>query len=195
MGRGGKRPGAGRPPNTGKYGEPTKAVRLPVSLADQLIELLDTGVSLRILGNSGGAIAKTFKPTNSKSRKVLPLYLNPVAAGIPALTEDHIEAELDLNDYLIKHPTATFLVRVMGDSMIDAGIHPDDILVVDRAVEPKDQSIVIAVVNSDCTLKRLRKFNDKVFLMPENKNYEPLQITEEMDFMIWGVVTNIIHSL
>lgn len=79
--------------------------------------------------------------------------------------------------------------------MIDAGIHPGDILIVDRSLEPADKKVVIAVVNGDLTVKRIRVTKGRVFLMPENKDYEPLQIEAEMSFEIWGVVTNVIHRL
>ena len=125
----------------------------------------------------------------------VPLYLTPVVAGFPSPAEDYIEGKLDLNKYLIKHPAATFFVRVSGDSMIGAGIHPGDILIVDRALEPADKKIVIAVINGELTVKRIRITGEKVTLVPENKNYEPIRVEEEMDFEIWGIVTNVIHPL
>jgi DNA polymerase V len=100
----------------------------------------------------------------------------------------------DLNKQLVKHPTATFFVRVTGDSMIDAGIHSGDTLIVDRSLEPKNGSIVIAVLNGELTVKRLSKESNKLYLMPENQNYDPIEILEETQFEIWGVVTNVIHS-
>jgi len=118
-----------------------------------------------------------------------------VPAGFPSPAEDYIEGKLDLNKHLIKHPAATFFVRVTGDSMINAGIHPGDILIVDRSLDPADKKVVIAVVDGELTVKRIRMIQDKIVLMPENANYEPLRIKEEMSFEIWGVVTNVIHSL
>lgn len=125
----------------------------------------------------------------------LPLFMVPVPAGFPSPAEDYIEGKLDLNKYLIKHPAATFFVKVTGDSMINAGIHPGDILIVDRSIDPADKKVVIAVVDGELTVKRIRIIKDKIILMPENANYEPLRIKEEMSFEIWGVVTNVIHSL
>jgi DNA polymerase V len=124
-----------------------------------------------------------------------PLFMIPVEAGFPSPAEDYIEGELDLNKHLIKHPAATFFVRVAGDSMVDAGIHPGDILIVDRAIESADKKVVIAIVNGYLTVKRIRMIKGKIFLMPENENYKPMQIEEEMNFEIWGVVTNVIHPL
>jgi DNA polymerase V len=119
----------------------------------------------------------------------------PVTAGFPSPAEDYIEGKLDLNEHLVKHPAATFFVRVTGDSMIDAGIHPGDILIVDRSLEAADKKVVIAVVEGELTVKRIRLINEKIVLMPENENYKPLQINKETDFEIWGVVTNVIHPL
>ncbi len=124
-----------------------------------------------------------------------PFFVVPLSAGFPSPAEDYIEGKLDLNKHLIKHPSATFFVRVTGDSMINAGIHPGDILIVDRAIEPDDKKVVVAVIDGELTLKRIRIIKGKVFLMPENEDYDPLEIKEEMNFGIWGVVTNVIHPL
>jgi DNA polymerase V len=124
-----------------------------------------------------------------------PLFMVPVMAGFPSPAEDYIEGKLDLNRHLIKHPAATFFVKVAGDSMIDAGIHPGDILIVDRSLEPADKKVVIAVINGELTVKRIRMKNGRIYLMPENKNYKPVEIEKEMKFDVWGVVTNVIHPL
>jgi len=124
-----------------------------------------------------------------------PLFMVPVSAGFPSPAEDYIEGKLDLNKHLIKHPAATFFVKVTGDSMIDAGIHPGDILIVDRSIEPGDNKVVIAVVDGELTVKRIRVIKDKIFLMSENKDYKPMRIEAETGFEIWGVVTNVIHPL
>jgi len=124
-----------------------------------------------------------------------PLFMVPVAAGFPSPAEDYLEGKLDLNKYLIKHPAATFFVRVTGDSMVAAGIHPGDILIVDRSIEPSDKKVVIAVIEGELTVKRIRMLKGKIVLMPENEKYKPLQIDGEMNFEIWGVVTNVIHPL
>lgn len=123
------------------------------------------------------------------------LFMVPVAAGFPSPAEDYIEDKLDLNQYLIRHPAATFFVRASGDSMIGAGIHSDDLLVVDRAIEPIEGSVVIAVVNGELTVKRLQRKGEKLLLLAENDNYQPLEINEHTEFQIWGVVTNVIHPL
>ena len=124
-----------------------------------------------------------------------PLFMVPVAAGFPSPAEDYMEGKLDLNKHLIKHPAATFFVRVTGDSMIDAGIHPGDILIVDRALEPADKKVVIAVIEGELTVKRIRMTEGKIFLVPENEKYPPMKIEAETNFEIWGVVTTVIHPL
>jgi len=124
-----------------------------------------------------------------------PLFMIPVSAGFPSPAEDYIEGKLDLNQHLIKHPAATFFVRVTGDSMIDAGIHPGDILIVDRAVEALDKKVVIAVIDGELTVKRIRNTKTGFILVPENDKYAPITITEGSDFEVWGVVTTVIHKL
>ena len=123
------------------------------------------------------------------------LYGTKVSAGFPSPAGDFMEGKLDLNDYLIKNPPATFFVRVIGDSMIGAGIHPDDLLVVDRSIDPKSGKIVIAVIDGELTVKRLilGGRGNNVLLVPENPNYRQITITEDMSFHIWGVVTYVIH--
>lgn len=117
-----------------------------------------------------------------------------VSAGFPSPAEDDLE-NLDLNELLIKHPSATFFLKVSGSSMIKAGIHHNDILIVDRSLEPTNGKIVIASVNGELTVKRLRIEGKKIKLIGENDNYSPIDISEEFDFRIWGVVTNVIHQL
>lgn len=107
------------------------------------------------------------------TRSAHPLVVSSVSAGFPSPADDYIEGRLDLNQHLIRHPAATFFVRVDGDSMIDAGIHPGDILIVDRALEPKDRNVVIANINGELTVKRIRIKYKKILLMPENENYPP----------------------
>jgi DNA polymerase V len=124
-----------------------------------------------------------------------PLFLASVSAGFPSPAEDYIEGRLDLNKHLVKHPAATFFVRVAGDSMTGAGIHPGDILVVDRAIEPQDSSVVIAVLDGELTVKRISRRDGRLYLVPDNCRYRPLEIVEDMEFEVWGVVTAVVHSL
>jgi DNA polymerase V len=123
------------------------------------------------------------------------LYGTPVSAGFPSPAEDYIEETLDLNQLLIKHPAATFFVRVAGESMIGAGIHDGDILVVDRSIEPAHNKIVVAAIDGNFTVKRLRIKNGEVFLIPENKDFSPILVNPENGVFIWGVVRHVIHSV
>jgi len=125
-----------------------------------------------------------------------PLFGTKVAAGFPSPADDHIEDSLDLNEHLIKNPSSTFYLRVSGESMIGAGIHEDDLLVVDRSLEPVDGKIVIAALDGELTVKRL-KISKKtgITLLPENDNFDPIEISQDADFRIWGVVTNVIHQV
>lgn len=125
----------------------------------------------------------------------LPLFLEAVSAGFPSPAEDYLEGKLDLNDYLIMNPASTFLVRVTGDSMKNAGIHSGDLLVVDRSLEAKDGNIVIAVIDGELLVKRLKLIKNKYYLLPENSNFKPIEITETMSFEVWGVVSTVIHPL
>lgn len=167
MGRGGARKGSGRPKGKGKYNEETKAIRLPLSLIN--------------------ALEKYHK---------IPLYSSSVSAGFPSPAEDYIEEHLDLNDYLIKHPAATFMVRAVGDSMINAGIHENDILIVDRSLTPVHGRIVIAAIDGQLTVKRLCKNKSgKYQLVAENPKYKPIELNDNSETHIWGVVTSVIHSV
>jgi len=134
----------------------------------------------------------TFDRTTDLKR---PLLGANIPAGFPSPAQDYIEGTLDLNEHLIAHPAATYFVRVEGYSMIGAGIFPNDILIVDRSLEARDKKVVIAIVEGELTVKRLRIREDCWQLMAENDDYQPIDITEDMDFMIWGVVTYSIHSL
>ncbi|RPG60643.1 MAG: translesion error-prone DNA polymerase V autoproteolytic subunit [Flavobacteriales bacterium TMED191] len=123
----------------------------------------------------------------------LPYFQNGVSAGFPSPAEDHIDSKIDLNQLLIEHPSATYYVRVNGDSMLDAGILNGDLLIVDRSLEVINNSIVVAYIDGDFTVKRIRKNKNKLFLQAENNKYQPIEITEEMDFELFGVVAHAIH--
>jgi DNA polymerase V len=124
----------------------------------------------------------------------LPLFGSKIPAGFPSPADDHLEATIDLNRQFVRHPAATFFVRVKGFSMIKDGIQDGDLLIVDRSLEAQSGSIVIAVVNGDLTLKRLLIEGTEVWLMPENSEFQPLQMTDGMELHVWGVVAHVIHS-
>lgn len=171
MNHGGKRPGAGRPAGLGKFGTKTKPIRIPEAFISQVLNYVHH---------------RGYR---------LPLYSSSVSAGFPLPGDDHIDTELDLNEHLIKHPAATFFVRVSGHSMINAGIHEDDILIVDRSIPPVHGKIVIASVDGQLTVKRLQQKEGKTFLCPENEAYSPIELTDENSTSIWGVVTTVLHSV
>ena len=129
------------------------------------------------------------------ARYKLPVFLGRLPAGFPSPADDYIEGKLDLNRHLIKHPAATFFVRVSGDSMLEAGIHTGDILVVDRSLEAVDGNVIVAALDGELTVKRLDKRGRTLRLLPANKHYQPIEISEQQSFEIWGVVTNVIHAL
>ncbi|OGT88945.1 MAG: DNA polymerase V [Gammaproteobacteria bacterium RIFOXYD12_FULL_61_37] len=171
MPRGGKRPGAGRPPGQGKFGEPTQPLRVPVSRIEAVRGFLEN------------------------RSQALPLYASRVSAGFPSPADDYLEGTLDLNEHLVKHPAATFFVRVSGDSMLNAGIHPGDILVVDRSLTPVSGRIVIAALDGELTVKRFDQRNGRTRLLAENPAYAPIEIQDGNELHIWGVVTNVIHPV
>lgn len=118
----------------------------------------------------------------------LPLVTTKIPAGFPSPAEEYLGDSLDLNDYVIKNPSTTFFARVEGDSMIGAGILQDDILVVDRSLEPKHGNVIIAVLNGELTVKRLSS-KDGFKLVADNPEYPAINITGEAEFSVWGVVT------
>lgn len=167
MMHGGARKGAGRPR---VYGEKTKPMRIPLNFIKSVQALIEN---------------KGFQ---------LPLYESKISAGFPSPAEDDSVEHLTLDQLLIKNRVATFLVRVSGCSMINAGIYENDILIVDRSIEPQSGKIVIAAINGEFTVKKLQIDNNKILLMPENPDFTPIEITEENNVHIWGVVTTVIHS-
>ena len=134
-----------------------------------------------------------YRAADFLSALPVPLVSCRVAAGFPSPAEDWLEDKLDLNRLLIQRPAATFFVRVEGDSMLGAGIHPGDLLVVDRSLTATDGRIVLAVLDGEFTVKRLRRNPDR--LVAANKKFPDMLITEDRCFEVWGVVTNVIHSL
>ncbi|MDH3393592.1 MAG: translesion error-prone DNA polymerase V autoproteolytic subunit [Desulfobulbaceae bacterium] len=134
-------------------------------------------------------------PFHPKGELKRPLFACSVSAGFPSPAEDYIEGRLDLNELMVANPAATFFVRVSGDSMLGAGIHDKDILVVDRSLEPVSGKVVIAVVDGELTVKRLRKNGESVCLQAENPNYPDIKMTEGATCEIWGVAAFVIHSL
>ncbi len=132
---------------------------------------------------------------NCKGELKRPLFACSVSAGFPSPAEDYIEGKLDLNELMVANPSATFFVRVAGDSMIGVGIHHNDILVVDRSLEPTSGKVVIAVVNGELTVKRLVKNGESVCLKAESPDYPDIHMAEGTTCEIWGVVSFVVHAL
>ncbi|PJD94552.1 MAG: hypothetical protein CK425_11270 [Parachlamydia sp.] len=136
-----------------------------------------------------------IKKLNPHCSKInLCFYQESIPAGIPSQVEGLSEEKLDLNELLIKNPSATFFLRVSGHSMNKAGIHNNDILIVDRSLVPADDRVIIVSVNDELRVKRLKYENEKILLVSESNPYSPIDITGE-EFRIWGVVVNVLHEL
>lgn len=176
---GGVRPGAGRPRGSGKFNEPTKAIRVPESSISYIRDFLDNYPKSTLI-DSG---------RNHNVQKLnIPLFSSQVAAGHPSPAEDHVDDTLDLNEYMVQHPESTFMLRVEGESMKDAGILPNDILVVDRSLRATHNKIVIAALDGELTVKRLFHRGGLIKLLPENPAFAEIEVNSEEDLVIWGVV-------
>jgi DNA polymerase V len=125
----------------------------------------------------------------------LPLMSDKISAGFPSPADDFIEGALDLNKFVVKHPSATFYGRVKGVSMKNAGIDDGDILVIDKSMEPANGKIAVCFIDGEFTAKRIRIHKKEVWLMPENDVYQPIKVEPDNDFIIWGIVTFVIKSL
>lgn len=186
---GGARPGAGRKPGSGAYGEPTQPVRVPISQVDTVVAYLD---------------ARRQNTTADEPRQVRqtpsPIQLIAIAqripAGWPSPAADYLDDTIDLNAELILpgHAEATFVLRVKGWSMMLAGIMDGDRIVVDRALDPQQGDIVVAVLNNDLTVKRLGEVDGKLALIPENPHFQPIVMKEGDELVVWGVVTHCLRA-
>ena len=191
--RGGARLNAGRKKGSSAYGETTTAIRIPESLVPTVKNLLDNRKrQLEVLASNSTAI---LFPSKTPTQITIPLFIGKVPAGFPSPADDYVEKTLDLNELCVKQPAATFFVRSEGESMLGAGIHPNDILVVDRSIEPVPGKIVICALNGELTVKRLERDNEQWKLKAENPDYPDIVLHEEIDMVVWGVVTNVIHAV
>lgn len=139
-------------------------------------------------------VKQLFRP-DSKITRELPVYEpGTKATTSSANPEQAVEESIDLNGYLINHPTATFLVKVTGESSPALGIAPGDMLVVDQAVPTRDGKMVVGVVNNKFTVKFLKMKGTRLFFAAENANEVDIEVTTDMKFSLWGVVTYIIHK-
>jgi DNA polymerase V len=139
--------------------------------------------------------ADFIQPAQSPGRVRLPLFASRVPAGFPSPADDYVESRLDLNELLIQRREATYFLRVKGDSMQGAGIHPGDLIVVDRSINAQDGNVVVAEVDGELTIKRLRFDANRPELHPENPAYPVIRFKEGQELRIWGVVTSSVHTV
>ena len=132
---------------------------------------------------------------NTDSELELPYISSGISAGFPSPALDFIDLSIDLNRHLIKNPSSTFYGRVKGDSMKDAGIHDGDLLVIDKSLEAADDKIAVCYIDGEFTLKRIRFEKNACWLIPANDSYQAIKVTEDNDFMIWGIVTHVIKKM
>ena len=135
-----------------------------------------------------------FTPNYSTKLK-LPFVANGISAGFPSPADDFLDINIDLNKHLIKNPSTTFYGRVKGNSMVDAGIHDGDLLIIDKSLEPRNNKIAVCFIDGEFTVKRITLEKDVVWLIAENKDFEPIKVTKDNDFIIWGIVINVIKYL
>ncbi len=129
------------------------------------------------------------------TQMALPVVQQGISAGFPSPADDFLDLSIDLNKELIKHPYATFYGRVSGDSMIGAGLDDGDLLVIDKSIEPRDGKIAVCFVDGEFTVKRIKIEAEAIWLVPENDKYKPIKVTEDNEFVIWGIVTSVIKKM
>jgi DNA polymerase V len=137
---------------------------------------------------------KIFAPDTGESLYVA-IAESPVKAGFPSPAEDHTDIKLDLNKELIKNPSSTFFARVSGESMVDDGVDDGDLLIIDKSAEPFDGALAVCYLDGEFTLKRVKKETDHILLVPANSSFQPIKVSKEDDFMIWGIVRYLIKKM
>ena len=135
------------------------------------------------------------RPASHTIPLAIPLFAHSIHAGFPSPADDYVSESLDLNEHLIAHKEATYFLRATGQSMLGAGIHDGDLLVVDRSLTPRHRAVVIAVVDGEFTVKRLYKRAGRIRLLAENPDYPSIEFADGQELEIWGVVTSVIHRL
>jgi DNA polymerase V len=135
-----------------------------------------------------------FYNADAETELSLPMA-SEIRAGFPSPAEEYIELSLDLNKALISQPSSTFFGRVKGHSMQEAGINEGDILIIDKSIPPADGKRAVCYIDGEFTLKTLKLENDGLWLIPANSKFKPIKITEENNFIVWGIVTYVIHKM
>jgi len=149
-------------------------------------------MQLRKLYNTA---AITFYKANTASGLELPFVANGISAGFPSPADDFLDLNIDLNKHLIKNPSTTFYGKVRENSMIDAGIHDGDLLIIDKSLEPTNNKIAVCFIDGEFTVKRIKIEKDCIWLVAENQNYSPIKVTQDNNLIIWGIVINVIKYL
>lgn len=186
---GGSRPGAGRKPGSGGFGEPTQPIRVPDSQVETVVAYLDA--------HRQPTLADDPRPVSTEPSTVsLTAFASRVAAGFPSPAQDYIDSAIDLNQELIirGHEASTFVLRVKGWSMMQAGIFDGDRIIVDRSLTARQNDVVVAIINNDLTVKRLGEVGGRLALLPENPRFKPIVMEEGDELVIWGVVTNCLRN-
>ena len=137
---------------------------------------------------------KIYQPDTATDREI-PVAGSGVHAGFPSPAEDHIEGRLDLNKLAVTHPDATFFARVEGDSMKDDCIEDGDLLVIDKSIKPEDGNVVVSYLDGEFTLKRIQIKKGKIYLVPANEKYKVLEVSDDTDFRVWGVVRYVLKKV
>ncbi len=136
----------------------------------------------------------TIGSAASISKSSLRYAESPICAGFPSPADDYLETILDLNQLVVKNPNATFYGRVTGSSMKDAGVEAGDLLVIDKSLEYRNDALAVCFINGEFTLKRIKKRDDQIWLIPANPDYPEIAVTGEAEFMVWGIVTYIVKK-
>jgi len=144
---------------------------------------------------SGNSKTLDLYPAFEGSNLELPYIESGIMAGFPSPAEDFIDLSIDLNQELVRNPSSTFYARVKGNSMNDAGISDGDLLIIDKSLEPKNSKIAVCFIDGEFTIKRIKIEKDCCWLVPANTDFNPIKVTEENDFLIWGIVIYVIKSL
>ena len=136
-----------------------------------------------------------FYTSNTDTKVALYVVENGISAGFPSPADDFLDLSIDLNQAFIKNKSATFFAKVKGDSMKNAGIDDGDLLIIDKSLEPVNGKIAVCFIDGEFTVKRIKIERQCVWLVAENKQYTPIQVTKDNDFVIWGIVTTVIKSV
>jgi DNA polymerase V len=149
---------------------------------------------LHVVHHQGQPALEIFPPDLSGSLD-LPFVNQGISAGFPSPADDFLDIKIDLNREFIKNPNSTFYARVRGRSMVGAGLSDGDLLIIDRSLEPENKKIAVCFVDGEFTVKRIKKEKDTVWLLPENEEYQPIKVTADNEFIIWGIVTTVIKNV